>query len=140
MSEQLIVYVLDTSAWLTLIEDEDGADEIQKLLENAAAGQVILLTSFMSFMEVYYITLQERDHEEAQRRLDLMAALPVLRIESSGNLAVRAATLKADHRVSVADAWIAALAQEHGAILIHKDPEFEQIDSIVQLLPLPYKA
>ena len=38
MSEQLIVYVLDTSAWLTFIEDEDGADEVQKLLENAAAG------------------------------------------------------------------------------------------------------
>ena len=140
MSEQLSVYVLDTSAWLTLIEDEAGADKVQELLENAAVGRVIVLTSFMSFMEVYYITLQERDHAEAQSRLDLMAALPVLRIESSGALAMRAAMLKAGHRISVADAWIAALAQEHDAIWVHKDPEFEQMDSIVQLFSLPYKS
>ena len=29
MSESLTVYVLDTSAWLILIEDESGADTLQ---------------------------------------------------------------------------------------------------------------
>ena len=37
----------------------------------------------MSFMEVYYITLQERDVSEALERVELMAALPVLRVEST---------------------------------------------------------
>lgn len=54
MSEPLTVYVLDTSAWLTLIEDETGADTVQALLEKAQAGEAVLLTSFMSYMEVYY--------------------------------------------------------------------------------------
>ena len=35
MSESLTVYVLDTSAWLTLIEDEPGADTVQSSLEAA---------------------------------------------------------------------------------------------------------
>ena len=76
MSEAIDVYVLDTSAWLTLIEDEAGADIVQELWEKARAGEVVVLVSFMSFMEVYYITLQERGRSEAQARVDLMAALP----------------------------------------------------------------
>ncbi len=51
MNESLTVYVLDTSAWLTLIEDESGADTVQELLEAAQADEAILLTSFMSYME-----------------------------------------------------------------------------------------
>ena len=140
MSESLTVYVLDTSAWLTLIEDEPGADTVQSLLEAAQAGGAILLTSFMSYMEVYYITRQERGVEEAQARIDLMTALPVLRIESSARLSVQAAEIKATRRVSVADAWIAALAGEHEATLVHKDPEFDLVAELVQTLALPYKT
>ena len=140
MSESLTVYVLDTSAWLTLIEDESGADTVQTLLEAAQAGAAILLTSFMSYMEVYYISLQERDADEARERLDLMAALPVLRVESSRALGISAAEIKARYRLSVADAWIAALASEHRAILVHKDPEFEQVAVLIEVIALPYKT
>ena len=104
MSEAIDHYVLDTSAWLTLIEDEPGADLVQEILEKAKTGEVIILASFMSFMEVYYITLQERDQKEAQARVDLMAALPVSRMESTERLAIVAGEMKANHRFSVADA------------------------------------
>jgi len=140
MSKPLTVTVLDTSAWLTLIEDETGADTVQALLEQAQVGEVVLLTSFMSYMEVYYITLQERDVDEARERIDLMAALPVQRIESSRAIAVISAEMKARYRLSVADAWIAALAQSYEAVLLHKDPEFEQIAGVVETLALPYKT
>ena len=94
----------------------------------------------MSYMEVYYITRQERDAEEAQARIDLMTSLPVLRIESSAMLSVRAAEIKATRRVSVADAWIAALAGEHEATLVYKDPEFDQVAELIQTMALPYKT
>ena len=42
--------------------------------------------------------------------------------------------------MSVADAWIAALAQEKGATLVHKDPEFEQIEDALEVLKRPYKG
>ena len=69
-----------------------------------------------------------------------MAALPVLRVESSVQLSQRAGKLKAAHRLSVADAWIAALAAEQDATLVHKDPEFEQVEATIRVLKLPYKA
>ena len=139
MSQPPPRYVLDTSALLTLIEDEAGADQVQTLLEQAKRGEVSLLVSFISFMEIYYISLQERGQEEAHERMQLMAALSVLRVESTETLAVLAGQLKAAHRLSVADAWIAALAQERDATLVHKDPEFEQLEETVKVLKLPYK-
>lgn len=55
------IYVFDTSAWLALIEDEAGAEAVQKVLERAASDHAKILVSFMSFMEVFYITLQDDD-------------------------------------------------------------------------------
>jgi hypothetical protein len=45
MSKARDLYVLDTSAWLTLIEDEAGADRIEVLLEQARAGEIVVLVS-----------------------------------------------------------------------------------------------
>ena len=64
----------------------------------------------------------------------------MLRVESSPAVGIEAAEIKAGYRLSVADAWIAALAKVHGAVLVHKDPEFEQVGSILTLLPLPFKG
>ena len=140
MSPAPPLYVLDTSALLTFIEDEAGADQVQELLEKAKRDEVILLVSFMSFMELYYISLQERGQEEAQERVKLLTALPIVRVESSESLGAQAGAFKAAHRLSVADAWIAALAHERDATLVHKDPEFEQIESAIKVEKLPYKT
>jgi len=139
MNENETTYVLDTSAWLALIEDEPGADVVQNVLERAASGNVTVLVSFMSFMEVFYITLQEREIEEARTRLRAMESLPITRVESTVSLSITAGRLKAKHRMPVADAWIAALAQERDATLVHKDPEFERLEGQLKVLQLPYK-
>jgi len=132
-------YVLDTSAWLTLIEDEAGADIVESLLDKANQGIIEIVVSFMSCMEVFYITLQERDVGKARTRLNLMGSLPITRTESTESLALIAGRLKARCRLSVADAWIAAMAQERGSVLLHKDPEFDQLEDTVVLQKLPYK-
>ena len=139
MSEAPELYLPDTSALLTLIEDEAGADVVHDVLQRARLGNIVVLVSFMSFMEVYYITLQERDTGEARARVEIMASLPVMRVESTDSLGQIAGELKAKQRLSVADAWIAALAKERNAVLIHKDPDFEEVRSI-QTLALPYKV
>ena len=139
MKEAPETYVLDSSALLAFIEEEQGADIVQNLLERGEAEEITLLVSFMSFMEVCYISLQERDESEAQERLRLMGALPILRVESTEALGVVASQLKVSYRISVADAWIAALAKDRNAILVHKDPEFEQVEMEIKVLKLPYK-
>ncbi len=39
----------------------------------------------------------------------------------------------------MADSFIIATAMANNATLVHKDPEFEQVEDKVELLTLPYK-
>lgn len=57
----------------------------------------------------------------------------------AGEEGEQAAEIKAYHPLSLADAWIAALALNRSAVLVHKDPEFEALSGLIHLLPLPYK-
>ena len=59
-------------------------------------------------------------------------------LDTSALLTLRAAELKAEHPLSLADAWIAACALEHNAILVNKDPEFQPPD--IPQDPLPLRA
>ena len=132
-------YLFDSSAFLTLFEDEDGAETVQRLLERAKKGEIIVFTSFVSFTEIFYITLREKGEEEAKKRIKIMNRLVITRVESSQELGLIAARLKATHKISFADTWIAATAMFYDAILVHKDPEFEQLKDKVKVLELPYK-
>ena len=132
-------YVLDSTAFLALFEDEPGAETVQKLLESAKKGEIVIFTSFVSFTEVFYITLREKKEEEAKKRIKLMNVLAMMRVESSQELGLIAGRLKSTYRLSFADTWIAATAIFYDAILVHKDPEFEQLKSKLEMLKLPYK-
>lgn len=124
---------------MTLFEDEDGAETVQRLLERAKKGEIIVFTSFVSFAEIFYITLREKGEEEAKKRIKIMDRLVITRVESSQEFGLIAGRLKATHKISFADTWIAATAMFYDAILVHKDPEFEQLKDKVKVLELPYK-
>ena len=132
-------YVLDSTAFLALFEDEPGAETVQKLLESAKKGEIVIFISFVSFTEVFYITLREKNEEEAKKRIKLMNLLAMMRVESSQELGLIAGRLKSTYRLSFADTWIAATAIFYDAILVHKDPEFEQLKGKLEMLKLPYK-
>ena len=129
-------YVLDTSAVLTLIEDEAGAEHVERIVweEDVWLPWLVLL-------ETYYITYQERDLAEADKRYAMLKQFPVWVIwEATEPVLLTAARLKAEYRISLADAIIAAFAIYHEATLLHKDPEFEAIGDQVTLEALPYKV
>ncbi len=140
MKEISEIYVLDTSALLAFIGNEAGADAVEELLEQAESDEIAIIVSFMTFMEVHYITLQKCDEMETEERIQLMNSLPVLRVDSTENLGILASHFKANHHLSVADAWIAALAKERNATLVHKDPEFDQVEAEINVMKLPYKS
>ncbi|MDQ7783847.1 MAG: PIN domain-containing protein [Desulfomonilaceae bacterium] len=129
-------YLLDTSALLTLRDDEPGADRVAEMLEHAQEGAVRCIGCFITLMEVMYRVW--RDEGEAAGRLahEQCLALPITWIHESPDLLKRSAEIKACHALSVADAWIAACALEEDALLIHKDPEFQAVAVEQEALPL----
>lgn len=132
-------YVLDTSALFALIENEEGAQDVEALLIQAIEGQHELAISIVSGIEVYYISLREQGEEIARERLRLLNDLPVAQEALEDNLIRVIGHLKAGYSLSFADCCIAGLAQDMGAILVHKDPEFEAIAHLVAQYKLPYK-
>jgi ribonuclease VapC len=132
--------VLDTSAILTLTGDEPGADEVQRFLADAIAGRIQLYGSFATLTEVEYITEQEEGSEIAHKRLSDLNALPVQWLHSDAALCHKAAKLKVAHKISFADAFVAATAARFNATLVHKDPEFHLLATEVKQHTLPRKS
>ncbi len=132
-------YVFDTSAFFTLFENEDGVNKVRRLLGQAKRQEINILASFVSFTEVYYITIQEEGEDAAENRIKLMGMLAISRVESSPDLGLIAGELKARNRISFADAWVAATAIFYNAALVHKDPEFKQLKDYITLIDLPFK-
>ncbi len=132
-------YVLDTSALLTLRDDEPGADRVAEVLQLSASGKAHCYGCFISLMEVLYRVWRDEDEAAGRLAYQQCLALPMEWLRDNDALLLRAAELKALHPLSLADAWIAACALEHRAVLLHKDPEFHALPLEQESLPLKQK-
>ena len=132
-------YLLDTSALLTFSGDEAGAETVGALLMKGRRGEVHVYLSCLSVMEAGYKAYQARGEDGLAALLAAVQQLPVTRVDVSDELIALAARMKGTYRMSLADAWVLATAKQLDAILVHKDPEFEQAALEVQLQALPYR-
>ena len=132
----MAVFTLDTSAVLAVLNREREHEKVAGLLRSARDGQdVRILLPFIAMMEVEYKLLRSPDLTESDVRhwLDVVLAWPAELIQSSPEWASVAARVKAKGRLSLADAWVAGLALQENAVLVHKDPEFEAVADLQHL-------
>ncbi len=133
------LYLLDTSAIVAFTDQEEGADEVERLLDAARKNECRLETCAVSLMELYYVALQEKGEDEATKLIALVKSWPVTWIYPDERTLLQAGKIKAAYRLSVADALIAAVAKLRQATLVHKDPELAALATEVALLTLPFK-
>lgn len=129
-------YVLDTSALLTLRDDEPGAERVAEVLHLASKGKARCYGCFISLMEVLYRVWRDEDEASGRLAYQQCVALPVEWMRDSDDLLLTAAEMKALYPLSLADAWIAACTRLQGAVLMHKDPEFHVLPIEQEALPL----
>ncbi len=128
-------YVLDTSALLTLRDDELGAATVAELLYRAQAGNALCFASFMTQMELLYRVWRDEGKRAGWVAYEQSQSLPIHWVRQDQDLTEKAAELKATLSLSLADAWIGATALLKGATLVHKDPEFEALSCPQEVLP-----
>ena len=132
-------YVLDTSAILCVLFEEDGTHQVVEIIQTARAQpQTDLLVPFIALMETEYRLLRQLAPREVEEALILVESWPIRVRESTPEWRHEAARVKATSRLSLADAWVSSLAILHRGQLVHKDPEFDQVDGL-EMLRLPYK-
>ncbi|MEN6356944.1 MAG: type II toxin-antitoxin system VapC family toxin [Armatimonadota bacterium] len=123
-------YVLDSFALLAFFQQERGWERVRELIKCAEDGRVELYMSVINMAEVKYM-LARRGKNNPQ----VMAAIEALpiNIASADEHIDQVITLKAMHAVSLADCFGVAVAIGLNCPIITADPEFEKLESVVQV-------
>jgi uncharacterized protein len=130
-------YVLDSFAVISLIQNEAGAKQVDAVLQRAKTGKAEVFLSVVNYAEALYTIERDGGFAQAQKQAAMIAELPLVLVDANRGLSESAARFKAGYRVSLADAFALALAQNRGATVLTGDPEFRQTEAIVPVEWLP---
>ena len=130
MSER---YVLDSFAILALLSREGDSETVSDLLKQTQAGEVQSLMTWVNVGEVAYIIERRWGKGQLYQVLATLEATGVEMVAAGRELALAAASIKAEHPLAFADAFAAALAVMSGATLVTGDPEFRLLESSLSI-------
>ena len=125
--------VLDSHALLAFLRGGAGDHQVAALLEKAGDRDAPLHMTEVNYAEVKYMVIRK---DGAERWEEIARELPTLPIEfhpATRALADLAADFKARHKLSLADAFAAALAKEKKAELVTGDPEFKAVEKEIRI-------
>lgn len=132
-------YILDSFAVIAYLNDEEGADEVEELLNKASRGEIKLFMHAVNLGEVFYIALRQEGETHAMNVYSVVRQYPVDFVEDLPEpFLLNAARLKGTYPIAYADAFAAATAIEVNGILVTGDPELEPLetDKKVEILRL----
>ncbi|MGH9608864.1 MAG: PIN domain-containing protein [Bryobacteraceae bacterium] len=114
--------VLDAWAITAWLKDERPAEKVEALLQAAERRERKLFMNIVNVGEVFYVSVKTRGRAYGERVLQNLLAR-VATVSADDDLVMQAARLKAQHRISYADAFAAATAIAHVLPLVTGDPE-----------------
>ena len=122
-----ITLVIDTSALIVYLRKEAGHDRFVELLkrdENSLAMHMV------NFGELYYVFWRSDGVSKAEEAWSMTYEMPIRIVDSlSESFVKRVGRWKATQRISYADAFALATAEEYSVPLVTTDhQEFDPID------------
>jgi ribonuclease VapC len=125
--------VLDSYALLALLRDEAGGEEVVALLEKAGQRNQPVHMTEVNYAEIQVI-IRRKDGEAAWKTIaEELIAAPIQFHPADRHLSDLAADFKSRHRISLADAYAAALAKDRKAELVTGDPEFKPLEKEIRI-------
>ena len=125
--------VLDSHALVAYFRDEPGAEQVEALLNKAAATNRPIHMTEVNYAEVRYILTRKDGSKAWVAAARILVGLPIEFHPVDRRLADLAADFKARHKISLADAFSAALAKEKKAELVTGDLEFKELEGEVKI-------
>jgi predicted nucleic acid-binding protein len=125
--------VLDSFALIAYFRDEPGAETVENLLVTAGRKDAPLHMTEVNYAEVKYSIVKKDGPAAWQDAAKILHSLPIEFHPANRSLADAAADLKARFKISLADAFAAALAREKKAELVTGDPEFKELDKEIKI-------
>jgi ribonuclease VapC len=125
--------VLDSWAVIAYLEDEDAAAKVADIIADSHDEQVPLLMTVVNTAEVWYIVARQTSASDADSSMKQLRDLGIQFIDADWGLAKEAGYFKSKNKMSLADAFAAALAKQRKAHLVTGDSEFKQIEKEVAI-------
>lgn len=123
--------VFDAEALVAYFGDEAGAEVTHEALDRIGETPAEGFVSEVNATEVWYVIQRQTDAETANDHLGWLEHEASLRFVTTSDTWRIAATIKADHRVSLADAFALATAAAKGCpVLAGNDEEFDAGEAI----------
>jgi predicted nucleic acid-binding protein len=131
-------FILDAWALLAHFGNESGAERIREVLKSAEKHECTAGISLINLGEILYITERERGLVRAHEVLGVIHSLPIDILPVEEEIDKNAAHIKANYRLSYADAFAAATAMLYQGTLLTGDPELKSLNELeisVEWLP-----
>ena len=125
--------VLDSWSIIAYLEDESSAQRVEDILTNAHDHKIPLITTVVNAGEIWYILARKTSIAEADQSLVELRRMGIELVDADWKLARAAAGFKARYKMSYADCFAAALAQERKAEVVTGDREFKQVERVVKV-------
>ncbi len=125
--------VLDSFALIAYFRDEPGAETMENLLVTAGKKDSPLHMTDVNYAEVKYSIVKKDGAEAWAEAGKILQGLPIDFHSTTRALADIAADFKARFKISLADAFAAALAKEKKAELVTGDPEFMALEKEIKI-------
>jgi ribonuclease VapC len=125
--------VLDSHALLAFFRGEPAGTLVRNLLHKAAAGNRPLHMTEVNYAEVKYQLLKKDGADAWVQAADVLKGLPIEFHPVHRPLADLAADYKARFKMSLADAFAAALAKEKKTELVTGDAEFKPLEKEIKI-------
>lgn len=131
----MAIKVLDSWALIVFFEDQPAAEQVEKILAQAAAEKHKLLFSVLNWAEVYYSTMRAVSQQAAEEHMRAVAALPINIVSPGDDLAIarQAAIYRATYGMAYVDCFAAALAKMKNAELLTGNPEFKAVEKEITI-------
>jgi ribonuclease VapC len=125
---------LDSYALLAYLNKEPGFEAVRKALSRAEESRRLLFMNEINIGEVYYILQRKRGKEKAEYFLSvILESLPIQKISNSLETVIAAAKIKADFPLSYSDCFAIETALRKQAVILTGDPEFHNVEHIVDI-------
>lgn len=134
------VTVLDSFAVLAFLFGEPGDERVATALEKGAEAGRQLLIAAPNWAEVRYQVERRLGAKRWEETRELLLALPIEIVPADQDLAEAAGALKAHLRMSLADAFAAALTARVKGELLTGDPEFRSVEDRIRIVWLEPKS
>lgn len=130
-------YVLDSYAVLTYLKEEPGWQKVRNLLWEAFRKKHTIFLNCVNLGELYYIIYRENGPVMADKAMSLIKLWPIKIVNVDEELSLIAGRMKAENKISYADAYVIATALEKRASIVTGDEEFRSIEEFLHINWLP---